>query len=89
MSNIFALITIFPLIKPEKQVSGMAENVCIHFLVLISMGESAGEGGAGADPGVAVPPPPAHAGALPSSAAFACSLLFSHLPDKQEPWRCL
>lgn len=50
MSNIFALITIFPLIKPEKQVSGMAENVCIHFLVLISMEESAGEGGAGADP---------------------------------------
>jgi len=34
---VFIFITIFPLIKPEKQVSGMPENIYIHFLTFISM----------------------------------------------------
>lgn len=57
---VFVFITIFPLIKPEKQVSGMAENISIHFLIFLSVEESAGEGRAGAGPGVDVPPPPVH-----------------------------
>lgn len=37
---VFIFITIFPLIKPEKQVSGMPENTYIHFLTFISMEDS-------------------------------------------------
>lgn len=43
----FVFITIFPLIKPEKQVSGMPENIYIHFQTFYfhgeQMEESAGE----------------------------------------------
>lgn len=34
---LFVFITIFPLIKPEKQLSAMAENISIHFLLFLSM----------------------------------------------------
>lgn len=40
----FVCITTFPLIKAEKQVSGMAENISLHFLVFLSMEESVGKG---------------------------------------------
>lgn len=40
---VFIFITIFPLIKPEKQVGGMPEDIYIHFLTFISLEESAGE----------------------------------------------
>lgn len=40
---VFVFITSFPLIKPEKQVSGMPENIYIRFLVFISMEENVGE----------------------------------------------
>lgn len=72
---VFVFITIFPLIKPEKQLSGMAENISIHFLVFLSMEESAGEGRAGAGPGVDVPPPPVHQWHNPSD--IGLSQLFS------------
>lgn len=55
---VFVFITIFPLIKTEKQVSGMAESISVRFLVFLSVEESFGEGRARADPDVAVPPLP-------------------------------
>lgn len=88
---VFVFITIFPLIKPEKHVSGMAENISVRFLVFLSMEESFGEGRARADPGVAVPPLPV-ATVTQAQLYWPFPAVFSsfNLPEKTRgSWRCL